>query len=235
MERHFTAEAMDGADLDPQLLSGDLLNLEALNRFFGGRDVIRRRIVPLIAQFQPDRTVTVLDLGSGSGDLCRVLVDECRQQNRKLQVLSLDAHPQIQAFARERCRGDYPEIRFLRGDARQIPLQDGTADLALCTLALHHFTEPDARLVLQEMRRVTRRYAIVSDLCRSRTAYAGVWAATRLTTNPMTRYDGPVSVQRAFTAPELLELSNAAGWTAPTLYREPWFRMTLVYTREPRW
>jgi SAM-dependent methyltransferase len=235
MERHFTAEAMDGADLDPHLLAGDLLNLEALNRFFGGRDVIRRRVMPLVSRLATGGAVTVLDLGSGSGDLCRVLVDECRKDGRAVQLLSLDAHPQIQAFARERCGNTYPEIRFVRGDARRLPLADASVDLVLCTLALHHFTEPDARAVLSEMRRVARQYAVVSDLCRSRTAYAGVWAATRLTANPMTRMDGPVSVRRAFTRPELLELAAAAGWTNPTLYREPWFRMSLVYGRAPRW
>lgn len=235
MQRHFTPEAMDGADLDPQLLASDLLNLEALNRFFGGRDVIRRRVVPLVAQMDPARPATVLDLGSGSGDLCRVLVDQCRSLERKVQVLSLDAHPQVQAFARERCGASYPEIRFVQGDARRIPLPDGSVDLALCTLALHHFTEEDAPAVLAEMRRVTRGYAVVSDLCRSRTAYAGVWLATRFTRNPMTRFDGPVSVKRAFTGPELLTLAEEAGWTSPTLYREPWFRMTLVYGRAPRW
>jgi ubiquinone/menaquinone biosynthesis C-methylase UbiE len=234
MQRQFVAEAMDGADLDPQLLSGDLLNLESLNRFFGGRDVIRRRVAPLIAGMKPGRPVRVLDLGSGSGDLCRVLVDECRSRNRPVEVLSLDAHPQIQEFARERCRAGYPEIRFVRGDARQVPLRERSVDLALCTLALHHFLEPDARAVLAEMHRVTRGWAVVSDLCRSRIAYAGVWAATRLTTNPMTRFDGPVSVQRAFTAPELVALSEEAAWTASKLYREPWFRMTLVCTRESR-
>ena len=226
------AEAMDGADLDPQLLSGDLLNLEALNRFFGGRDVIRRRVAPLVAQLKPGRTVSVLDLGSGSGDLCRVLVDECRRQDRPVEVLSLDAHPQIQEFARERCRPAYPEIRFIRGDARQVPLRERSVDLALCTLALHHFRDPEARTVLAEMHRVTRGWAVVSDLCRSRTAYAGVWAATRLTANPMTRFDGPVSVQRAFTASELRALAEEAGWTGARLLREPWFRMTLVCKRE---
>lgn len=223
---------MDGADLDPQLLSDDLLNLEALNRFFGGRDVIRRRVAPLLSQLRPGRSVRVLDLGSGSGDLCRVLVDECRSRGRPVQVLSLDAHPQIQNFARERCRAGYPEIRFIRGDARQVPLRERSVDLALCTLALHHFREPDARAVLAEMHRVTRRWAVVSDLCRSRLAYAGVWTATRLTANPMTRFDGPVSVQRAFTAPELVALSGEAGWTAPRFFREPWFRMTLACTRD---
>ena len=235
MERSYRPEAMDGADLDPGLLLNDLRNLEALNRLFGGRSVIRRRVVPLLAAIPRAQPVTVLDLGSGAGDLCRVLVDECRRLGRAIELISLDFHPQIQGVARELSGGAYPEVRYLRADARSLPLRDQSVDLVLCTLALHHFQDEDAGCVLGEMQRVTRRWAVVSDLCRGRMAYTAVWAATRVTTNPMTRYDGPVSVQRAFTPPELTAMAQAAGWTSAMLHREPWFRMSLVYDREARW
>ncbi|MCC2669555.1 MAG: Methyltransferase type 11 [Armatimonadetes bacterium] len=225
---------MDGVDLDPGLLQDDLHNLETLNRLFGGRSVIRRRIVPLVSSLAPGHPVKVLDLGSGAGDLCRVLVDECRRLHRPIELISLDFHPQIQAVARASAAA-YPELRFIRGDARRLPLRDGSVDLVLCTLALHHFQDHEARLVLAEMARVAGRWAVVSDLCRSRMAYGAVWAATRVTPNPMTRYDGPVSVARAFTPPELTSMAAESGWHAARLYREPWFRMSLVYDREQRW
>jgi ubiquinone/menaquinone biosynthesis C-methylase UbiE len=224
MKRRNAPEAMDGPDLDPSLLADDLRNLELLNRLFGGRDVVRRR---LWEGAGAPRNLRVMDVGSGGGDLCRLVVDECRRRSITVQVISLDAHPQIQSYARERCAA-YPEIRFLRGDARRVPLPDQSVDLALCTLALHHFGEEDAVAVLSEMRRVAGS-AVVSDLYRSRTAYAAVWLATRFTRNPMTRKDGPLSVQRAFTSGELLELASRAGWNHARLHREPWFRMSLVY------
>jgi ubiquinone/menaquinone biosynthesis C-methylase UbiE len=226
---------MDRPDLDPVLLADDLRALETLNRLFGGRGAVLRRLRPLLRACPPGQPLTILDAGSGAGDLCRVIVRECRARRLPLRLISLDAHPQIQEYARGRMGNDYPEIRFLRGDARRIPLRDGATDLAVCTLALHHFEEEDAAAVLAELRRVTRRWAVVSDLVRSRTAYAAVWLVTRLTANPMTRHDGPVSVQRAFTPEELRGLAARAGWTGLRLHREPWFRMSAVYRKEAGW
>jgi ubiquinone/menaquinone biosynthesis C-methylase UbiE len=233
MERRNRPEAMDGADLDPALLADDLRNLEVLNRLFGGRDVIRRRVLPLIASSDPKDALTVLDIGSGSGDLCRFIVDACRERGRAVRLLSLDAHPQVQAVARDRCAGRYPEIRFVRGDGRLLPLRSGSVDLVLCTLALHHFAEADAEALLSEMGRVSRRWTVVSDLSRSPLAYVCVWFATRFMANPMTRFDGPVSVQRAFTGSELMGLAERAGWRSPAMFREPWFRMSVVLGRDP--
>jgi ubiquinone/menaquinone biosynthesis C-methylase UbiE len=222
-------EAMDGTDLDPTLLAEDLRNLEMLNRWFGGRSVVRRRLRGLLA-VRGQAPLTVLDIGSGAGDLVRAVVEECRARGVPVRVCSLDAHPQVQTFARERL-ADLPEVRFLRADAACLPLHAGSVDLALCTLALHHFTEEAATAVLAEMRRVARSWAVVSDLYRAPAAYAAVWFATRFTANPMTRKDGPLSVQRAFTPGELRALAAQAGWVQPRFHREPWFRMSLIETR----
>jgi SAM-dependent methyltransferase len=227
MLRRNREEAMDGRDLDPVLLADDLRNLEVLNRFFGGRSVVARRLRGFLRALPAGERVSILDVGSGAGDLCREVVRMCREERRPVRLWSLDAHPQIQAFAREQCAG-WPEIRFIRGDGTRLPLRDNSVDVALCTLALHHFTEAAAAKVLAEMRRVARRLVLVSDLARSRSALAAVWFATRFMANPMTRFDGPVSVARAFTAAELRELARRAGWPEPALYSEPWFRMSLV-------
>jgi ubiquinone/menaquinone biosynthesis C-methylase UbiE len=229
MHRRNVPEAMDGRDLDPGLLADDLRNLETLNRLFAGRSVVRRRLEEVLAGSRGP--LRVLDVGSGSGDLCRAIVEACRRWGRAVRLVSLDAHPQVQECARQAMGDGYPEVRFLRGDGRRLPLRDGCVDLALCTLTLHHFTEEGAAAVLSEMRRVTRRWAIVSDLHRSPAAYGAVWFATRFVSNPMTRYDGPVSARRAFTAGELLNLARAAGWKDAVFHCEPWFRMSLVYRK----
>lgn len=228
MPRRNVPEAMDAPDLDPVLLAGDLRNLETLNRLFGGRAVVARRLRELLGALAPGEPLSILDIGSGAGDLCREAVRLCRAAGHPVRLWSLDLHPQVQAFARGECAG-YPEIRFLRGDACRLPLRDGSVDVVLCTLALHHFTEDGALQVLSEMRRVARRRAILSDLCRSRPALAAVWVACQLMTNPMTRHDGPASVRRAFTRAELLAMAKQVGWTTPRFHAEPWFRMSLVY------
>lgn len=227
MQRVDLPEAMDGRGLDAALLAHDLRNLELLNRLFAGRSVVRKRVRPLLESLAPGTVVRVLDIGSGAGDLCAALLELGRETGRPVHLTSLDAHPQIQAFAQERLAGE--NVRFLRGDARAIPLREGAVDLAICTLALHHFTNEDAAAVLGEMRRVSQKWALVSDLARGETAYSAVWFATRFTRNPMTRLDGPLSVRRAYTPEELRGLGEQAGWANARLEREPWFRMTMLY------
>jgi ubiquinone/menaquinone biosynthesis C-methylase UbiE len=231
MQRTFQEEAMDRPELFPQFLAGDLHNLEVLNTWFGGRGVVTRRLNRFLTGRPGAEPLSILDIGSGAGDLCRAMVDRCRTRGRPVRLCSLDLHPEIQSFARERSRRHYPEIRYVRGDATQLPIRDASVDLVCCTLALHHFAEPDAVRVLSEMRRVARGQVFVSDLERSRAAYVAVWFATRFTTNEMTRRDGPTSVARAFTGRELLTLATRAGWEKPRLQAEPWFRMTLTLDR----
>lgn len=227
MQRNFQPEMMDEPAVDPQLLAEDLDNLVWLNRLFGGRRVVERRLQPLLQKLPAGAPLTVLDVGSGAGDLCRAVVACCRRLGRPVRVWALDFHPQTQAFAARTSR-EYPEIQFIRGDARRLPVRDRSVDLALCTLALHHFSDEDAVTVLAEMRRAARRWAVVSDLCRSRHGYAAVWLVTRLCRNPLTRHDGPVSVARAFTVDELAGITRQAGWREAELHGELWFRMSAV-------
>lgn len=228
-------EMMDRPDLYPGLLNDDLRNLARLNRLFGGRGVIRRRLVPLLHELAPGEPVALADIGSGAGDLCRLAVDLCREAGHPVHITSIDSHEEIQEYARSGSGSRYPEIEFSHGDARELPLRAGSVDLAICTLALHHFAREDAVIVLSEMWRISRRWTLVSDLSRSSQAYWGVWLATRFTGNKMTRYDGPMSVRRAYTEAELRAMAEEAGWKSARFYREPWFRMSLVGRKAGRW
>lgn len=226
MQRINREELMDRPEAHGPAVEGDLRNLEVLNRYFGGRSLVRRRVGEVLRGLPGNRPLRVLDVGSGGGDLCLEILRVARSLGREVRLTSVDLHPAIQEHARRRLAK--LGVRFVIGDARCLPFAGGAFDLALGTLMLHHFAEADAVRVLSELRRVSRGAVLVSDLARSRTAYAAVWLATRFTANPMTRFDGPVSVARAFTPGELQDLAAKAGWTRPRLLREPWFRVSLL-------
>jgi hypothetical protein len=98
---------------------------------------------------------------------------------------------------------------------------------------LHHFSEEDAVRLLREMGRVTRQALIVNDLRRSPTALVLIWLITRFVRSRMTRYDGPLSVRRAFTLEEMRRLAHAAGLHGARVTPQPFFRQALVYERPP--
>jgi SAM-dependent methyltransferase len=101
---------------------------------------------------------------------------------------------------------------FAVGDGLRLPFRDGAFDAALCSLVLHHLRPDDAVRLLREMRRVSRLGIVVNDVVRWWPGVWGAWAMSRLfSRNPLTRHDGPLSVRRAYTRPELRELAARAG------------------------
>jgi len=222
-------ELMDWAS-DPRELAGDLDNLERINRFLGGRSLVRRQLDRVLPRGKGAASLTLLDVATGGGDLPRDVALRLRRRGVRATILAVDFNPVTLACARERSRA-VPELRFLCGDARRLPLRAHSVDIVLCSLVLHHFDEEDAVQVLREMARVCRRALIVNDLRRSPTALVLIWLITRFVCNRMTRYDGPLSVRRAFTPHELRRLAALAGLHGARVLPQPFYRQALVYER----
>jgi 2-polyprenyl-3-methyl-5-hydroxy-6-metoxy-1,4-benzoquinol methylase len=250
MRRINRPELMDEAQ-DPRELAGDLRNLERINRFLGGRSLIRRQLGRVLRGWVPasprpwgagagthaergsrcrGSAPIVLDVAAGGGDLPRDAAARLRHRGLAASIVALDRNPLMLAYTRTHPAAA-PEMRFVCGDALHLPFRSQSADVTLCSLALHHFTEQDAVALLRELARVTRRALIVNDLRRSPTAYALIWLITRFCRNRMTRYDGPLSVRRAFTMDEVRALAQAAGLQGARVLRQPFFRQALVWER----
>src|SRR5574338_686502 len=121
------------------------------------------------------------DLAQDDAGLRRSLADIrlaiaawARHTGRSARIVVSDIHPVMLAVAREQTR-ETPEITVETCDALAPHYPDGSFDIALCTLALHHFSPEDAVRILRGMARVGRR-VLVFDLARARLAYFGALA-----------------------------------------------------------
>jgi len=219
-------ELMDEPGQDPELLEASIDDVAAVNRWLGGTRALLRHLPALLPPTDP---ATVLDVGTGSADLPRAIVRFARRKGREVHVTATDLHPATLEAARRRS-ADYPEIRVERADALRLPYPDGAFDVALLSMTLHHLEGEDQVRALRELHRVARRGAIVGELERSWPAWLGarILAATIWRTNPITRHDGPLSVRRAFTPAELLDLAHEADLPNARVYRHPVFRLVLV-------
>jgi 2-polyprenyl-3-methyl-5-hydroxy-6-metoxy-1,4-benzoquinol methylase len=228
LQRRNQPEMMDQPQIDERELAVDLRNLAWINRLLGGIAVIRAH---LPRQIGPDpQQWTVLDVATGGADIPRWIL----RRRLPVDLVAVDLHPQMLQLARRWSSG--MPIRFVRGDARRLPFRDRSMDVVLCSLMLHHLTELDAARVLRELGRVTRWRLVVNDLRRSRFAYVLIWLITRLSRNPLTRYDSPASVERAFTPAELEALAHEAGLDrqgSVRIYSHRYYRMALVYEPVP--
>jgi len=205
-------------------LEGNLSDIEFANAVFGGT-------APVVRIVRETGARTVLDVGCGSADIPLALVRDAQRRGGDLDVTALDHSEQMLEIALRRTNA-HPRLHFVAADGASLPFAAGSFDVVTCNLALHHFEPPAARALLAEMRRVARLTPLICDLRRSRAAFAAVWTLSRVFThNRLTRHDGPLSVQRAYTPDEARTIAVDAGWRAPVVRNEPFFRMTLTDRR----
>ena len=92
---------------------------------------------------------TILDLGCGPGGLAVELVARLPE----VRIVGLDLSPSMIERAK-RHESEGGRLRFIVGDAADLPFEAETFDVVVSTLSLHHWAEPAASLA--EIRRVLR-------------------------------------------------------------------------------
>ncbi len=222
MNRLIARELMDDATASPAVWRSTFRDLARVNRYLGGWQALRAEV-----DCMPSMPRRILDVGAGGADLSVRLLDHLAARGVRAICVGLDhSPPALEAAAA--AHADRKELELVLGDARSLAFADGSFDLAMMNLALHHLDGDDAVVALRELARVGR-YVIVNDLRRSVLA----WALARmtfpvLTRNPFVRHDGPISVRRAYTPREMRALARAAGWRSALVRTHAWFRATLV-------
>lgn len=218
-------ERLDERVHDPAELAHSLAQVAAVNRFLGGTRAALRALASCVPA---TGRVRVLDAGCGSGDVTLAVARRLQEMGRNAELVAVDLHAQILALARRRLAGA-PNVWLARADARALPFDAGAFDMAFMSLTLHHFEGDDPVVVLRELGRVAR-VVVINDLERAWPNYAGarllaltVWAGNRLT-----RHDGPLSVLRSFTAPELAQLARRAGLVDVQVRRRFFYRLVLT-------
>ena len=121
-----------------------------------GIDRRERRSVKRIFTALPD-CHTVLDVPSGAGRLATALARNGRT------IIEMDVALSILCHAKDETSRQGLSASCVLGDAAHLPLCDGAADAVFCNRLLHHILPAEERaLVLRELCRVTKRYAVVS-------------------------------------------------------------------------
>lgn len=220
-------ELIDSQGIPDTEIEESLRDLERLNRRFGGVSTVVTNLERMAGK-KPRSSLAVLDVATGAADIPRALCRWAGRRRLPIEIEALDQSGQILRAAQEWSQ-NYPEIRFREAKVPPLPYPDKSFDYVITSLFLHHLTRPKCVDLLREMKRVARRGLVANDLMRSRTARIATRIATRiLSSNRLTRHDGPMSVERGFTQSELLSMAKEAGLGGVRLSSHLWFRIALV-------
>jgi len=126
-----------------------LYDLSAPVFFLGTRRPSYRALMEAAGVKAGDQT---LDIGCGPGYFVRMLADRVGAAGA---AVGLDAAPEMVEYARRKARR-LPNCRFESGPAEALPFPDGSFDVVLSSLVMHHLPI-DLRLrAVGEMKRVLR-------------------------------------------------------------------------------
>ena len=213
-------EILDDPTVDAAVRERSLEDVARANALFGGTSAVLAELQLVLGDWTGAR-MTMLDAGSGLGDIAARAREAAAKAGVELHAIGLDAAEALARATARRAGGG------VCGDALALPFRDRCFDVVSCSQLLHHFADADAARLLCELNRVARVRVIVSDLLRHRLAVAGLWLASfPLRFHPVSRHDGVVSVLRGFTLEELKDSVVGAVGRVPDVRRRPGFRVT---------
>jgi hypothetical protein len=209
-----------------------LHDIQWVNTNLGGSSALLEEFIRLIPSgFQG--TLSVLDLGTGSADIPRALVDWTRslpeEQRIQLQITAVDVHPVAVEISKQLC-AYYPEVTVMQADALTLEYPNQSFDIVINSMFMHHLQQDEAVRLLREMARLCRIGFIVNDLERHPVAWLGIKALCFLTgKGRIFKNDAPLSVLRGFTCSDLALLRQQAQLPAMRIRRRKPYRWLLSW------
>ena len=218
MLRDRRPEVMDQPGLDPAEHDRALRGLRRINAVSRCVPGLFRHLEALALEF-PAESLSLLELACGGADTAIELAAMAQRRQLNWTFQACDLNPEAIRIARRNVARHNSPVGLFVADALAPP-ESEPFDVVYCTLFVHHLDPADVVRLLAVMAARARRLVLVDDLIRSRLGYALAWAGTRLLSRSwVVHYDGPLSVQAAFTPSEILELAAEAGLLNPLLER----------------
>jgi 2-polyprenyl-3-methyl-5-hydroxy-6-metoxy-1,4-benzoquinol methylase len=223
-------ELMDDLACHGQVVDQTLRELEIINRWLGGNAVTIQGVKYLLQFRKPHQRTVIADIGCGSGDMAIRIAEWSRQINRNVDVIGVDANPNIVRYAQGHA-GATSGVSFQVINVLDSAFAQMKFDIVVATLFIHHFTREQLVDLFRILKRQSTTGFVVNDIHRHFLAYHSIRFLTMIfSRSAMVRYDAPLSVRRAFKRAELEEILQLAGIDKYTLRWKWAFRWQLIVT-----
>ncbi len=214
--RHRAPELMDDPGLAPTLHHQALVGLRRVHNISGTVSTLWNQI-RRVAEQTPNKTLRILDVACGGGDLAISLARRAASSGLSIEVSGCDISQTAFDFASSNAASHKVQVNFFLADVIAAPLP-GDYDIICCSLFLHHLEEAQVVNFLRSMKASARHMVLINDMVRSRWGYVLCWLGlSLLTRSPICHVDGLLSVRAAFTPAEMRNLAAQAGLDDATL------------------
>lgn len=219
IRRSYRKELMDDLSINDERIGTALNELGTINKYLGGNSVTKKGIDYFLSD--PGNGLKILDIGGGGSDILYNL----RRKIKGLNIYSLD----LNKFSCHYQKTNNGNNKIICADALKLPLREKSFDLVHASLFLHHFTEEEIIHMLSCFILLSKKGVVINDLRRNILAFIGIKLLTMFFSNSeFVKYDGPLSVKRAFIKTDLVQILHKAGIKKYQLKRMWAFRFLLI-------
>ncbi|MGA9270530.1 MAG: methyltransferase domain-containing protein [Lutimonas sp.] len=201
-ERSDQFEIMDDMTMSGPELKRTLDLLASINLWLGGNALTLDGIEKMLKPLPNRKTIRIVDLGCGNGDMLRKLHDFGKKKGYDFQLLGIDANPASVAYATELSKG-MDNVSFSTVNIFSKEFNEMEYDIAIATLFMHHFTDEEITELISGIKKKSRIGVLVNDLHRSVLAYSLFWIISLFFGNRVARIDGLISIRKAFRRKDL--------------------------------
>jgi len=219
-------EIMDDFQMEGALLRSTLDQIATINRRLGGNKVTMDGLQKILKGKEKTKTVTIVDIGCGGGDLLREIAEFGKKEGWKFNLIGVDANVDTIRYASSLSQR-YDNITYSVEDVMREQPNEPSYDIVLCTLFLHHFDDIQCKEILARWFAKSKWGFVVNDLQRSFISYYLFKGLCLFISNPMVKNDGLISILRSFKKKELEALTD--GLTYKRTIKWMWaFRYQMI-------
>jgi 2-polyprenyl-3-methyl-5-hydroxy-6-metoxy-1,4-benzoquinol methylase len=202
-ERSNKTEILDEDDLPFEDVKICIKELNTINTLLGGHSITLQGIESFYSDNK--NLFTVCEIGSGGGDNLKAI----SKKFTNATFTGIDLKKSCIDFAKLQ----YKELKteWIASDYSKVKFTD-KPDIIFSSLFCHHFSNEELVVMLNWMKKNSRKGFFINDLQRNATAFYLIkWLTVLFSKSYMVKHDGPVSVARSFRKKDWQLLFSKAG------------------------
>ncbi|UPQ78811.1 methyltransferase domain-containing protein [Flavobacterium azooxidireducens] len=206
--RNREEELMDDFSMEGNELTTALQTIVFINQKLGGNKITINGVKELLKSVNKSKPITIYDVGCGNGDMLREIAKFGLLNGYQFDLIGIDAN----AFTIKEAINlseEFTNISYIQENILHKQINEVKIDITLFTLTLHHFSDDEINMILQDYLVKSKLGIVINDLHRSSIAYhlfQLVCFVFQL--KEMPKKDGLLSILKGFKKEELIAFSK---------------------------
>ncbi|RYU91827.1 methyltransferase domain-containing protein [Emticicia agri] len=224
--RSYTPELLDNEAIPKEDLYQNLRELDFINRYLGGHQVVLGGIRALLKRNPLVQPLNIMEIGSGGGDNLRETGRLLNKKKITYQLQGIDLKEDCVQFARQQ---QTIPVSYQICDYRLADTHSQQPHYIFNSLFCHHFNDEQLVKMLQWMYQHAEKGFFIADLHRHALAYYSIkWLTGLFSKSYLVKNDAPLSVLRGFSRREWQNLLQRAGIPRYTIQWKWAFRWLII-------